>query len=66
VVSVAPRNLDQILRMFRTALVPVYQLGVTGGDTLTLPGERPILLSGLRDRFEGWLPAYMAAGATEA
>jgi hypothetical protein len=27
---------------------------------LTLPGERPILVTILRERFEGWLPAYMA------
>jgi len=35
-------------------------LGVTGGDTLTLPGERPILLKALTERCEAWLPAYMA------
>ena len=33
---------------------------LTGGDALTLPGERPILVAKLRERFEGWLPAYMA------
>jgi hypothetical protein len=27
---------------------------------LTLEGERPILVAKLRERFEGWLPAYMA------
>ena len=32
----------------------------TGGDTLTLAGERPILVTILRERFESWLPAYMA------
>jgi hypothetical protein len=37
------------------------RLGVTGGDALTLPNERPILVSVLSERFEGWLPAYMAA-----
>ncbi len=25
-----------------------------------LPGERPILLKTLTERFENWLPAYMA------
>jgi len=29
---------------------------------LTLPGEAPILVKALSDRYEGWLPAYMAAG----
>jgi phosphoribosylformylglycinamidine synthase II len=42
--------------------VPVRQLGLTGGDALTLRGERPILVAKLRERFEGWLPAYMAGG----
>ena len=36
------------------------QLGLTGGDALTLQDERPILVAKLRERFEGWLPAYMA------
>ena len=35
----------------------------TGGDALTLQGERPILVAKLRERFEGWLPAYMAGAA---
>jgi phosphoribosylformylglycinamidine synthase len=37
------------------------RLGTTGGNALTLPGERPILVANLRERFEGWLPRYMAA-----
>jgi phosphoribosylformylglycinamidine synthase len=39
-------------------------LGLTGGDRLTLPGERPILVKILQDRHEGWLPAYMAGHET--
>ena len=35
---------------------------VTPGKALTLPGERAILLDALRDKHEGWLPGYMAAG----
>ena len=46
----------------RAAGIPVRQLGLTGGDALTLEGERPILVAKLRERFEGWLPAYMAGG----
>ena len=44
----------------RSAGVPVRQLGLTGGDALTLQGERRIVVAKLRERFEGWLPAYMA------
>ena len=63
VVAVAPHKLDEVLRAFGSAQIAVQRLGTTGGDALTLPGERPILLSVLRESFEGWLPAYMAAGA---
>jgi phosphoribosylformylglycinamidine synthase II len=40
--------------------VPVRRLGTTGGNTLTLPGEQPILIAELKRGFERWLPAYMA------
>ena len=46
----------------RAAGVPIRQLGMTAGDALTLKGERPILVAKLRERFEGWLPGYMAGG----
>jgi hypothetical protein len=37
-------------------------LGITGGDMIALSGERPILIKALDERFEGWLPNYMAGG----
>jgi phosphoribosylformylglycinamidine synthase len=40
-----------------------FSLGITGGDALTVTGERPILVTALKERFEGWLPRYMAAPA---
>jgi len=40
--------------------VSLQYLGYTGGAALTIPGERPILISDLKNRFEGWFPAYMA------
>ena len=43
--------------------VSLLRLGATVGDALTLPGERPILVSALHERFEGWLTRYMAGGA---
>ncbi len=41
--------------------VDVCFVAMTGGDTLTLPHEAPILISDLRTAHEAWLPAYMAA-----
>jgi len=37
-------------------------IGVTGGEALALPGERPLPLKALSERFESWLPRYMAGG----
>jgi phosphoribosylformylglycinamidine synthase len=42
--------------------IPLTQLGSTGGDRLTVPGEDPILVSALHALHESWLPAYMAGG----
>jgi len=50
-------------RRARATGVPARQLGLTGGDALTLEGERPILVAKLSERFEGWFPAYMAGAA---
>jgi len=62
VVTVAPGVAETVLARARAAGVPARQVGLTGGDALTLEGERPILVAKLRERFEGWLPAYMAGG----
>jgi phosphoribosylformylglycinamidine synthase len=62
VVSVAAGVAETVMARARAAGVPARQVGLTGGDALTLEGERPILVAKLRERFEGWLPAYMAGG----
>src|SRR6266508_4583431 len=63
VVTVKHGVAEKIMARARAAGVPARQLGLTGGDALTLEGERPILVVKLRERFEGWLPAYMAGAA---
>jgi phosphoribosylformylglycinamidine synthase len=60
VVTVSVDLAERVMARARAARVPARQLGLTGGDALTLDGERPILVAKLRERFEGWLPAYMA------
>jgi len=59
-VTVPEGQADAVMARARAANVPVWIIGKTGGDTLTLAGERPILVTILRERFESWLPAYMA------
>jgi phosphoribosylformylglycinamidine synthase len=59
----APRSqVDIVMRRGQAAQVPVQIIGNTGGDTIALSGERPVLVKALAERFEGWLPSYMAGG----
>jgi len=52
-----------LLEAAKTASVPARVVGRTGGDALTVSGERPISLKNMRRAHEAWLPAYMAAGS---
>jgi len=63
VLAVPAGKAAKVATRARAAGIPVRWLGTTGGDALTLAGERPILVAKLCESFEGWLPAYMA-GAT--
>jgi len=63
VVTVKPSAAEKVLLRARSSGVPARQLGFTGTDALTLQDERPILVAKLRERFESWLPAYMAGAA---
>jgi phosphoribosylformylglycinamidine synthase len=63
VVTVKAEQADQLSDRAKLAGVPVRRLGMTHGDAIVLPGERPVLLDELRKRHEGWLPAYMAGAA---
>ncbi len=62
VVTVRPGEAEAMIARAKAAGVPVRRIGSTAGNALTLPGEAPILVKTLNDRFEGWLPAYMAGG----
>jgi phosphoribosylformylglycinamidine synthase len=63
VVTVPAGAAAAVLKRGSAAGVPVSRLGATGGDALTLPGERAMPVTSLREAFERWLPHYMAAGA---
>jgi phosphoribosylformylglycinamidine synthase len=60
VVTVPAERTEAVLARARAVSVPVWTIGKTGSDALTLAGERPILVTILRKRFESWLPTYMA------
>jgi phosphoribosylformylglycinamidine synthase II len=63
VVTAKPQHLDEIFARAQAASVPVQRLGIVGSDTVTVFGERPLLVGALVDRFEGWLPNYMSGAA---
>jgi phosphoribosylformylglycinamidine (FGAM) synthase-like enzyme len=60
VIAAKPNEAEAIVARCKAADIPVRRIGSTAGDALTLPGERPILVTALSERFEGFLPAYMA------
>ena len=41
----------------------MHILGVTGGDSLTLPDEQPISIAALETAHEHWLPSFMVGDA---
>ncbi len=49
-----------VLKRAQAASVPAAVIGRTGGDALALPGEQPLPVKTLSERFESWLPRYMA------
>jgi phosphoribosylformylglycinamidine synthase II len=63
VLTAAPAALPRIEARAAKAGVPLRNLGMTGGNRLTLPGETPILVSSLQARHESWLPAYIGGAA---
>jgi phosphoribosylformylglycinamidine synthase len=63
VVTVPLDRADELVRRVQLASVPVHRIGTTGGDTISIPGERALAVAALNESFEGWLPAYMAGAA---
>jgi phosphoribosylformylglycinamidine synthase subunit PurL len=62
-VTVAAAQAAAVLEKAAKGAIPAQRLGRTAGNALILPSERPILITTLVRRFEGWLPGYMAGGA---
>jgi phosphoribosylformylglycinamidine synthase len=60
VVTVAGSDATAVLEQADGAGIPVTRLGRTGGTALLLPCERPLTVKSLSERFERWLPDYMA------
>jgi phosphoribosylformylglycinamidine synthase subunit PurL len=57
---VTASNVEPIMERAKAAGVPLIPLGATGGAVISLSGEQPLRVANLKQRFEAWLPAYMA------
>jgi phosphoribosylformylglycinamidine synthase len=60
VTTVHSGAVEAILARAAIAGVPVRRIGTTAGDMLAIAQERPISIDRLSERFERWLPGYMA------
>lgn len=65
IVTVPQDQLRGVLTKLNAVEVPCVQIGVTGGDRLTIAGEGAVDVKTLQHGFESWLPNYMA-GASDA
>ena len=59
VVTVAEDQVEAILAKTGAVGVPCMRIGTTGGDALTIAGERAVAITTLTQAFEHWFPAYM-------
>ncbi|WP_112662350.1 phosphoribosylformylglycinamidine synthase subunit PurL [Microvirga flavescens] len=63
VIAVDPDEAADILYEATALGIPAVTLGLTGGDSLILPGEQAISVKDLKAAHENWLPNYMAGKA---
>ncbi len=60
VVTTPSSCLVDVLAVLAARGVTCFVAGATGGDSVVLPGEKPVLVAQLRTTHQGWLPAYMS------
>ncbi len=61
VLTCAADQAEAMIETLTSAGVTARQIGVNGGDTVSVAGSSSVGLATLRDLHEGWFPAYMAA-----
>ena len=61
IVTVKQDDLLGVMTKLRAVEVPCVQIGLTGGDSVAIAGERAVHVEHLRSAHERWLPAYMGA-----
>jgi phosphoribosylformylglycinamidine synthase subunit PurL len=63
ILTAPKRTILLVSERARTANVSLCYLGLTGGHALAVAGERRLVVTDLKRRFESWLPAFMAGAA---
>ncbi len=58
--AVTVKDANAVAKRAKAAAVPLTRIGATGGRVLSFGDERPLPIESLVQRFEKWLPAYMA------
>ncbi|MET7243128.1 phosphoribosylformylglycinamidine synthase subunit PurL [Methylobacterium sp. EM32] len=64
--AVEPDAVADLLYSASAQGIDAAVIGVTGADSLTLPGDEIVGLDDLRKAHEGWLPTYMAGPTVDA
>lgn len=64
--AVEPDAVADLLYSASAQGIDAAVIGVTGADSLTLPGDEIVSLDDLRKAHEDWLPSYMAGPAADA
>ncbi|AWN52994.1 phosphoribosylformylglycinamidine synthase subunit PurL [Methylobacterium sp. 17Sr1-1] len=64
--AVEPDAVADLLYSASAQGIDAAVIGVTGADSLTLPGDEIVDLETLRKAHEGWLPTYMAGPTADA
>ena len=59
IVTVKQADLLAVVTKLRAVEVPCVQIGLTGGDSVVIEGDRAVHVEHLRSAHERWLPAYM-------
>ena len=62
---ITTKTAGKVLECAEKESIPAYQIGTTGGTTLTVGRHPPISLEEMRGIYEGWLPNYMARSSSE-
>jgi phosphoribosylformylglycinamidine synthase subunit PurL len=57
---VTAKRTEPIFERAKAAGVSIAAIGATGGGVISVHGERPLRLADIKQRFEAWLPAYVA------